>query len=331
MGYVAKNRVGQWSGFLEIVSLAGRAAHRELVWNAVCHRVNDGEECGRADTIRASYIGEKMHCRHCGTRDRAKANTGRTKYEWTPAMDDMIRRIHRERAGKRSSDLPSYAEYARRIRRPKHVVIQRARKLGLEPPAPKEPAWSEEELRRLRRWAWMTPRVIQQKLKQAGFNRSVTAVTLKRKRLNLHAAREWLNARELAEALGIDSHKVALWVKRGLLHGNWREFDSDGDGRKGEYVFREHYIRRFILMNPTEVDLRKVDQLWFFDIITQGKFGENYYDAGEEGLAKGGRRRAFVETEKNRVGDAEPLEPADAEDDEPELVEHDYTKAAAAF
>jgi hypothetical protein len=29
-------------------------------------------------------------------------------------------------------------------------------------------------------------------------------------------------------------------------------------------------VRRFILQHPTEIDLRKVDQLWFLDLITNG-------------------------------------------------------------
>jgi len=31
-------------------------------------------------------------------------------------------------------------------------------------------------------------------------------------------------------------------------------------------------VRRFILEHPTDIDLRKVDQLWFLDLITNGLF-----------------------------------------------------------
>jgi hypothetical protein len=35
-------------------------------------------------------------------------------------------------------------------------------------------------------------------------------------------------------------------------------------------LIREKDVRRFILQHPTEIDLRKVDQLWFLDLITNG-------------------------------------------------------------
>jgi hypothetical protein len=36
------------------------------------------------------------------------------------------------------------------------------------------------------------------------------------------------------------------------------------------YAIQEKDIRRFILEHPTEIDLRKIDQLWFLDLITKG-------------------------------------------------------------
>lgn len=38
----------------------------------------------------------------------------------------------------------------------------------------------------------------------------------------------------------------------------------------GIYLIQERAIRRFILEHPTEIDLRKVDQLCFLDVITNG-------------------------------------------------------------
>ncbi|HEX8801560.1 MAG TPA: hypothetical protein VF772_23250, partial [Terriglobales bacterium] len=36
------------------------------------------------------------------------------------------------------------------------------------------------------------------------------------------------------------------------------------------YLIQEKDVRRFILEHPTDIDLRKVDQLWFLDVITSG-------------------------------------------------------------
>lgn len=185
-------------------------------------------------------------------------------------MDRMIGSIALDRLGKRNSPLPSFARYAAQLGRPKHAVTQRARKLGFVAEK-KEPDWSASELRVLTLNSWMTPMMIQRRLTKAGFTRSLVSVTLKRKRLRLHAAREWLNARELAEALGIDSHKVAQWTKAGLLKHKWRQFEGNGSGiHRGEYVFTTKAIRTFIFAHDGEIDLRKVDHRWFFDIV---KFG----------------------------------------------------------
>ncbi len=39
------------------------------------------------------------------------------------------------------------------------------------------------------------------------------------------------------------------------------------------YLIHESAVRRFIIENPMGFDLRKVDQLWFLDLITNGKIG----------------------------------------------------------
>ena len=45
--------------------------------------------------------------------------------------------------------------------------------------------------------------------------------------------------------------------------------DHDKAQRRRKYVFTDQIdIRRFVLEHPTDIDLRKVDQLWFSDVIT---------------------------------------------------------------
>jgi hypothetical protein len=44
-----------------------------------------------------------------------------------------------------------------------------------------------------------------------------------------------------------------------------------GEQQNGDiYLIREKDVRRFILEHPTEIDLRKVDRLWFLDLLTNG-------------------------------------------------------------
>jgi hypothetical protein len=63
-------------------------------------------------------------------------------------------------------------------------------------------------------------------------------------------------------------------VKR-WLHSGQLKFQKQGSGHEHDiYLIHESEIRRFILANPTKIDLRKVDQTWFFDVMFEGKIGE---------------------------------------------------------
>jgi hypothetical protein len=63
---------------------------------------------------------------------------------------------------------------------------------------------------------------------------------------------------------------VTRWIERGHLNahppGTARREQQNGD----IYLIREKDVRRFILEHPTDIDLCKVDQRWFLDLITNG-------------------------------------------------------------
>jgi hypothetical protein len=50
------------------------------------------------------------------------------------------------------------------------------------------------------------------------------------------------------------------------FRGTGRTEQQNGD----IYFIHQKDVRRFILEHPTDIDLRKVDQLWFLDLITNG-------------------------------------------------------------
>jgi hypothetical protein len=151
---------------------------------------------------------------------------------------------------------------------PHWVLKKRARELGLA--RTKELPWSEAELAILSQYAWMSDERIRLKLKASGFARTVTGIHLKLKRMRFKHDGSFYSANGLAQALGIDPHAVTRWIKSGhlkaRLRGTARSPLQNGDS----YVIQEKDIRRFILEHPTEIDLRKVDQLWFLDLITKG-------------------------------------------------------------
>jgi hypothetical protein len=163
---------------------------------------------------------------------------------------------------------PGIRVLAKKLGIPHWVLKKRARELGLA--RTKELSWSELELAILSRYAWMSDERIRLKLQAAGFTRTVTAIHLKLKRMKFKHDGSFYSAYSLAQALGIDPHAVTRWIKSGhlkaKLRGTARTSQQNGDS----YLIQEKNVRRFILEHPTDIDLRKVDQLWFLDLITNG-------------------------------------------------------------
>jgi hypothetical protein len=145
----------------------------------------------------------------------------------------------------------------------------RARHLGLC--RTKEPIWSARELELLAKWGWMGDERIALRLRAAGFARSVTGVHLKRKRMRICRNGDWYSATGLAEAMGVDSHKVTRWIGAGLLEAERRgTARTELQGGDTWLIFRAA-VKEFVLRCPDEYDLGKVEKWWFLDLITDGR------------------------------------------------------------
>jgi len=190
----------------------------------------------------------------------------RRKYVFGDQADRLIQEAYLSR---REGREPSSIQLlAKRLGMPHWALKKRARELGLA--RTKELPWSEAELAILSRYAWMSDERIRLKLKAEGYTRTVTGIHLKLKRMRFKHDGSFYSANSLAQALGIDPHAVTRWIKSGHLKAKLRG-TARGPLQNGDaYVIQEKDIRRFILEHPTEIDLRKVDQLWFLDLITKG-------------------------------------------------------------
>ena len=60
-----------------------------------------------------------------------------------------------------------------------------------------------------------------------------------------------------------DCGTSAVQVDGEVLRDDWRGEQQNGD----IYLLYEKDVRRFILEHPTDIDLRKVDQIWFLDYV----------------------------------------------------------------
>jgi hypothetical protein len=188
------------------------------------------------------------------------------KYVLTAQIDARIREIYLHHPDAKSR--PGIRQLACQIGIPQWALKKRARELGLT--RTKEKPWSEPELAILARYAWMSDERIRLKLKGAGYARTVTGIHLKLRRMRFKSDPSFYSGKGLADALGIDSHVVTRWIKAGHLRAQLRGTKRTEQQGGDIYLIREKDVRRFILEHPTEIDLRKVDQLWFLELITNG-------------------------------------------------------------
>ncbi len=185
----------------------------------------------------------------------------RYAYPIDERIDEQIRMAH-QRAPERG-DMQRLAD---RLGRPRWWVTRRARELGLITPRFAEPAWSAEELAIIERTAGRLPAIARKALAEAGFQRSLTAVVVKRKRLEIPVptpARTH-TAAGLATLLGHDRKTVLRWLSDGKLRA------ADRGNRN---LIRERDVRAFLLRHPEQVDLRKLPLMnreWFIRLLATG-------------------------------------------------------------
>jgi hypothetical protein len=201
----------------------------------------------------------------CVARDRVKAQ-GRRKYIFTDQIDRLIRESYHDRREEKTRF--NIRLLAKKVGMPHWALKKRARELGLA--QSKELLWSEAELAILSRYAWMSDERIRLKLKAAGYARTVTGIHLKLKRMRFKHDGSFYSASGLAQALGIDSHAVTRWIKSGHLKAKFRGTARTEQQNGDIYLIHEKDVRRFIVEHPTDIDLRRVDQIWFLDLITNG-------------------------------------------------------------
>jgi ribosomal protein L37E len=185
------------------------------------------------------------------------------KYPTTDQIDQAIRDGYAT-ATKRGD----YTAIAVRCGRPAWWVQKRAAVLGVtRTNRTRLDAWKAAEIEILEEWAHCDAKVIRQKLARAEFDRTLTAICIqiKRRKLDRTDPDKW-TAPDLAGLLGVNPATIADWINRRGLAATKRTH-----GPHGVWVLHRRDVRAWIRANPRFVDLRRVDQPWFMDLV----FGSN--------------------------------------------------------
>ena len=152
---------------------------------------------------------------HRSERQVTHARPVRSRPGWDAAIKALCAQPRRAR---RQGDVRRLAE---RLGVWPAWVYQRARRMGLVMPRNREPDWTEAEARMLREAQHLTVPAIRQRQAKAGFARTITAVAVKMKRLNLQSSLldgdEWLTTETFAAAMGVDCVLAAHNIPAGMI------------------------------------------------------------------------------------------------------------------
>jgi hypothetical protein len=98
--------------------------------------------------------------------------------------------------------------------------------------------------------------------------RPVNSVVNKCKRMRIsRRVRDGYTMRDLELCFGEDHHKISAWIKNGWLQDRLqgtRRHDGNGEDI---HRIREKDILDFLRDHPQEINLGKVDQTWFLDLV----------------------------------------------------------------
>jgi len=180
----------------------------------------------------------------------------------TPEIHEQIVRVYQRDTGN-----GQVKALALRLNYPRWKITRYAIQVGLMAKSKKEPNWSDKEIKLLEHHSHLSPERIQIKLKKAGFNRSVTGIVLKRKRMRFLQNLEGMSSRGLAECLGVDSHFVTKAILGDRLKAEKRESKRSEKQGGDIWFIRNRDIRNYVLAWLNEIDIRKVDKFWFCDLL----------------------------------------------------------------
>jgi hypothetical protein len=182
------------------------------------------------------------------------------KYIWRPEYDAYLKAQYFGGLNRRFRILN---RMIRLTGLPRWYIKRQAACLGLTMHMDRKP-WTRVELDAL---VDLVGRVSAGKIAKR-LHRPVSSVTNKLKRLQIsRRVRNGYTMRDLELCLGEDHHKISGWIKNGWLQDRLQGTRRhDGNG-KDIHRIREKDILDFLRNHPREINLGKVDQTWFLDLI----------------------------------------------------------------
>ena len=200
---------------------------------------------------------EAKYCLKCRAERRRRA---RLKYNWLPQHEAYMRAHYHGGLHQRGAVIK---EMARQTGFPRWYVKRQAQRLGLTMHPDRRP-WTHDDLDTLDKLLGkVSAATIAKRLR-----RTETSVVMKVKALG-HSRRitEGYAIRDLELCLGEDHRKIQKWVENGLLRDGFQGRRQHNGNGHDIHRFLEKDILNFIKCHAQEINLGKVDPIWFLDLV----------------------------------------------------------------
>ena len=200
---------------------------------------------------------EAKYCLKCRAERRRCA---RLRYTWRPEYDAYLKAHYFGGLNRRFHVL---SRMVRMTGLPRWYIKRQAARLGLTMHMDRRP-WTPAELNLLERFVGcMSTATIAKRLR-----RPESSVVNKLKRMKTsRRVRDGYTMRDLEQCLGEDHHKISRWVANGWLQDRLQGTRRHGGNGNDIHRIREQDILNFIKSHPQEINLGKVDQTWFLDLV----------------------------------------------------------------
>ena len=200
---------------------------------------------------------EAKYCLKCRAERRRCA---RLRYTWRPEYDAYLKAHY---FGGLSRRFHVLSRMVRMTGLPRWYIKRQAARLGLTMHMDRRP-WTPAELNLLERLVGcMSTATIAKRLR-----RPENSVVNKLKRMKTsRRVRDGYTMRDLELCLGEDHRKISMWIANGWLQDRLQGTQRhDGNGNDIHRI-REEDILNFVKRHPQEINLSKVDQTWFLDMV----------------------------------------------------------------
>jgi hypothetical protein len=200
---------------------------------------------------------EAKYCSTCRAERRRRA---KLKYRWSPELDALLKAQYYGGLNRRFQVLNRMVHMTGV---PRWYIKRQAARLGLTMKMDRKP-WAPAELNLLEKLVGrVSAGTIAKRL-----HRPESSVVNKLQRLgNSRRVREGYTMRDLEQCLGEDHRKISVWMANGWLRDRLQGTGRHGGNGNDIHRVQEKDILHFLKNHPQEINLGKVDQMWFLDLV----------------------------------------------------------------